>query len=340
MGKYKCIDQLLLKEEAQVNNKLENFKESITANIFQEVAFLRIKSKLYFTMLEQFNVISLLKYFGIVFVLVFVSTYHFSPTNVYIDTVKQIKSIYCKSSTHAHEDFLELDIIKDSVKFKKFLEEILENKNGALLNVNGYYHPIGFIKIVLYKGEKGEQLRLHFWGRDGNKIIKQNFSDGWEPIHNHRWNFSSKVIQGGLIMKEYVDFNNGVRLNNVSEARQKLATLNKTFKIYNVSLVPTNNKNYKVIETGKFALIGNCMDKYVLRNKSYWLGTTTPHQVKSEKNTSTILLMDPPTRPSSSEIFPDKQETFVDTMNLEILTHKEIQTYLKEFLKNLDEETL
>lgn len=335
MGKYKCIDQLSLEEDFQVN-----FKGNMANKIFQEVVSLGIKSKPYFTTLEQFNVISLLKYFWIVFILVLVSTYHFPPVSVYTDTVKQIKSLYRQSSTHAHKDFLALDIIKDSVKFKKFLEEILENKNNALLKVNGYYHPIGFIKIVLYKGERGEQLRLHFWGRDGNKIIKQNFTDGWEPIHNHRWNFSSKVIQGGLIMKEYVDFNNGVRLNNVSEAQQKLATLNKTFKIYNVSLVPTNNKNYKVIETGKFALIGNCMDKYVSRNKSYWLGTSTPHQVKSEKNTSTILLMDPPTRPSSSEIFPDKQETFVDTMQLEILTHKEIQTYLKEFLENLDEEML
>lgn len=293
----------------------------------------------YFTILEQFHFTSLLKYFCIVFTLVFIPTY-FSSETIYIDTVKQIKSIYSKSSTHTHKDFLKLDIIKDNVKFKKFLKEIIKNKNGALLKVNGYYHPIGFIKIVLYKGEKDEQLRLHFWGRAGNKIIKQKFIDGWEPIHNHRWNFSSKVIQGGLIMKEYLDFNSETRFQNILEARQKLATLNKTWKIFNVSVVPTNNKNYKTIETGKFALIGNRVDKYVSSNKSYWLSNTTPHQVKSEKNTSTILLMDPPVRSYSSEIFHDKQETFADTMNLEKLTHKEIQAYIKEFLKNLEEEKL
>lgn len=258
--------------------------------------------------------------------------------SVYTDTIKQIDNIYSKSNTHTHEEFCNLDIIKDNSKFKKLLKELSENKEGELSKVKGYYHPVGFIKVVIYKGEKGQQMRLHFWGKGGEKAIEQEFNGGWEPIHNHRWNFSSKVIKGGLMMKEYTDFDDARRFNDITSAKKALAGLNKTFKMYDVSLVPTNNIDYKVIDTGQFALVGNCIDKYVSSNQSYWISNTTPHQVQPKKNTSTLLLMDPATKLFASEIFPTKEDKFENNMNLQNITQKEIQSYIKEFLEAINKE--
>lgn len=313
-------------------------KNKINIKVFRETSSAVTDSRSYFTNLKLTNMnLLFIKCFCIVFVLLCTSACYAS---VYTDTITQIKNMYSKSSMHTHKEFLDLEIVNDDSKLKEFLEEISENKDGALLKVKGYYHPIGFIKLVLYKGEKGEQLRIHFWGKGGNKAINQNFYNGWEPIHNHRWNFSSKVIKGGLIMKEYVDFDNIKRFNSIENARKKLAKLNETFKMYDVSVVPTNGKNYKVIKTGKFALIGDCMNKYVSSNGSYWLSNTTPHQVKAEKDTSTLLLMDPPAKSFASEIFSNKKEAFEDNMNLQNLTHREIQVYIKEFLQDLKESVI
>lgn len=259
-----------------------------------------------------------------------------SLASVYSDTINQIKTIYNKSDTHEHKEFLNLEIIKDNRKFQQFLSEIVENNNGALQKIRGYYHPVGFIKVVIYKGDKGEQLRLHFWGKGGCKAVNQKFSDGWEPIHNHRWNFSSKVIKGGLNMKEYKDFDPRIRFNEIKEAQNTLNKLNKTYQIYDVSMVPTKRTktDYRIINTGKFAVIGDEINKYVSGNNAYWIHHTTPHKVKSEKNTSTILLMDPAAKIFASEVFP-KDEVFQDDIELRNLTDKEIQSYIREFLEDL-----
>ena len=80
--------------------------------------------------------------------------------NIYHDTVDQIKKIYRSSTKHTYVDFLNLDIIKSDIKLKEFLGQLADNDQGILHEVAAYYHPAGFIKIVLYKGQNKEQLRF------------------------------------------------------------------------------------------------------------------------------------------------------------------------------------
>lgn len=257
--------------------------------------------------------------------------------NMYHHTIKQIKKIYKKSSRHHHLDFLDLDIIKSDHKFKEFISQIAENNDGILSQISAYYHPVGFIKIILYKGEQGEQLRFHFWGKGGVNAIQQNFNQGWQPIHNHRWNFSSKIITGGLDIKEYHDADARMRFNSKEEALDEFLHINNTYQLYDVFMLPTRKEedNYTIIPTGKFAVIGNHTRKYMQPGNSYYLDHRVPHQVKPELNTSTILLMDPPSKLHISEIFPKIDDELKGEFILQYLSPEETQKYLKEFLTYL-----
>ena len=251
--------------------------------------------------------------------------------------VEQINKIYSNSTLHSHEDFLNLDIVKNDSKFKELIKQLVENDDDILKNISGYYHPIGFIKIVLYKGKKGEQLRFHFWGKGGIKAIQQDFNNGREPIHNHRWNFSSKVVMGRLDMKEYQDASPQIRFDSKKEAEIMKTKLNETYKLYDIFIIPSRQKDedYKTIPTNQLAVIGDCTSKYVSAGNSYYLDHHIPHQVKSESNTSTILLIDPPSKLIASEIFPDQDDHFQEEFKLQDLSLEEAQRYLREFLYNL-----
>jgi len=180
-------------------------------------------------------------------------------------------------------------------------------------------------------------LRFHFWGKGEENAIKQNFNDGWEPIHNHRWNFSSKVIKGGLDSKEYFDSDSRVRFDIREEAEAEKVDLNSSYKLYDVCAVPTRQEgaDYRIFRTGKFAIIGNYTRKYMAAGNSYYLDHRIPHQVKPEFDTCTLLLMDPPSKLLASEIFVDSNDHFQEEFKLQDLSFEETQKYLKEFLGSL-----
>jgi hypothetical protein len=241
--------------------------------------------------------------------------------NVYNDAIEEIEKIYASSISHSHSDFLNLDIVKSNSKLKLFLKEIVENNGGVLSQISGYYHPVGFIKIILYKGKKGQQLRLHLWGEGEEKAIHQDFNEGWEPIHNHRWNFSSKVLKGGLDCREFMTKDNSKR----------------HFQPYKLMTMPTRQKenDYQMIDMGKFVMLAQSLEKYVLEGQSYYLDHATPHQIKSEPKTSTLLLMDPPSKLTASEIFLSENEHPQLHFELSDLTDEEIRKYIDKMIQEL-----
>lgn len=270
--------------------------------------------------------------------ILFTTISHSIMAGAYFDTIDQVKAMYSVYDRHTHLDFLNLEIVKNELKFKDLLRELIRNDDNILDCVGAYYHPAGFIKLVLYNGEKGEQLRFHFWGKGDKKAIHQEFNDGWEPVHNHRWNFSSKVIRGELDMREYMDHNSHVRFDSKDEALFVKHKFNNTYFSYDVVIVPTRLKeekdDYKIIKTGRVALIGDCIFKKITRGHAYYLDHRVPHQVKPEPDTVTLLLMDPPSKSFASEIFVQPEDRFQDEFKLINLTHEEIQQYLLEFLVN------
>ncbi len=62
---------------------------------------------------------------------------------------------------------------------------------------HSYRHPNGFNKIVLASTATGVKLRLHVWQLLGDELQVD------PHIHNHRWNFASRVLVGELRWEEF-----------------------------------------------------------------------------------------------------------------------------------------
>ncbi len=57
-----------------------------------------------------------------------------------------------------------------------------------------YEHTFGFSKLVLMEKPGAYKVRLHAWPQGGRE----------SDIHDHRWNFGSRVLRGGYRFEEYV----------------------------------------------------------------------------------------------------------------------------------------
>ncbi len=64
----------------------------------------------------------------------------------------------------------------------------------AQVVAQSYVHENGFLKIVIARDMNGRALRLHRWA--GHAENRGN-------IHNHRWNFRSRILEGVLSFDEF-----------------------------------------------------------------------------------------------------------------------------------------
>lgn len=81
----------------------------------------------------------------------------------------------------------------------EFLRELLAEQLDRLRRnsepeMDTFWHPNGFAKIILATASSGEQARVHYWaggaGDDGD-------------LHNHRWPYSSWVVRGRFVQTIY-----------------------------------------------------------------------------------------------------------------------------------------
>jgi hypothetical protein len=265
--------------------------------------------------------------------------------NIISKTLEEIYAIYERSDMATISDFDNMSIVKCDTYFRDFLEEIVCSENAFLRNIEAYYHPVGFIKMILFRKsahEKIGQLRLHFWGSDRSKAIVQEFLDGWEPCHNHRWSCNSKVIRGGLDIREYSDLLPKYRFDSYQEAEEfrknELKEPNQfgTFPVY---YVPKRKQkyDYNIKFSWKYALLGRMTTKRVIGGEVYSFSDKDVHQVKSAPLTTTLLLIDPETKHESSEIFKNKKNKFDVGLELKMLTEDEIRNEILVLLKDLAE---
>ncbi len=81
-----------------------------------------------------------------------------------------------------------LQILSSLLQDNKRLEEIAKRS---------YLHFNGFDKIVLLESEEfGYRLRLHLWR-------PEHFIEHFEHVHNHPWDFSSRILAGSLKFQIY-----------------------------------------------------------------------------------------------------------------------------------------
>lgn len=81
-----------------------------------------------------------------------------------------------------------VDIIKEILSSESRLDEVARNS---------YSHPNGFDKLVIVTGDQGKyKLRCHIWWPE------ESFTHR-EDIHNHRWNFATRLIRGTYLLEFY-----------------------------------------------------------------------------------------------------------------------------------------
>lgn len=71
------------------------------------------------------------------------------------------------------------------------IDALLKNERWlSAVARDSYEHTNGFDKLVLVSQQTGGKLRLHVWW-GGDRTIQIE-----EHIHNHRWNFATKILVG------------------------------------------------------------------------------------------------------------------------------------------------
>jgi hypothetical protein len=115
-------------------------------------------------------------------------------------TVKDVEAVLCGRLRQYDFEVLEdaLSVVSDIASLIEFLESIYSDDN-ALANVaaKSYAHRNGFDKLVLIASSDPEfRLRLHIWWPNSDEV-------GDMHIHNHKWDFRSRIIEGSYRHQTY-----------------------------------------------------------------------------------------------------------------------------------------
>jgi len=116
-------------------------------------------------------------------------------------TLKDIKLDFDKYFSPYNPSIMKdaLSIIKDRSTLIELLESIYSDETAlAMIAEKSYVHRNGFDKLVLLASSKPEfRLRIHIWWPNSDEISDMH-------IHNHKWDFRSKIIEGKYRHQEYI----------------------------------------------------------------------------------------------------------------------------------------
>lgn len=71
------------------------------------------------------------------------------------------------------------------------LDSLLEDRD--LRRLHGTVHPNGFLKLTLWREQNLGTVRVHIWNEGAVEGDR----------HNHRWDFVSSILAGGLVARNY-----------------------------------------------------------------------------------------------------------------------------------------
>lgn len=86
------------------------------------------------------------------------------------------------------------------------LHRILQNRGSALEKAlaMSYRHPNGFDKISFdYTSLEETTRRLHIWWPEGGDPLGRTSPVADSDVHDHPWNFTSKILLGSLVHRTF-----------------------------------------------------------------------------------------------------------------------------------------
>ena len=126
------------------------------------------------------------------------------------------------------------------------LDEV-ESSSSLLDNLskNSYWHSTGIFKLVLWKPQGNTpEVRLHIWSERSRTFSATHV----DSIHNHRWNFASKILSGTfrkeLFTTENTDLNDHQHFRFESQGR------GQPNKVTHIADVSVNTSFDTTIECG------------------------------------------------------------------------------------------
>lgn len=85
---------------------------------------------------------------------------------------------------------------------KSLIAQLIARATSRPEAVRAYEHENGFEKVTLGRDPvTGALLRAHFWSRVGSAEQARPAGN----LHNHRWDFASMVLRGGLRIARFVE---------------------------------------------------------------------------------------------------------------------------------------
>ncbi|KJV35036.1 hypothetical protein [Pantoea sp. SM3] len=132
-----------------------------------------------------------------------------------------------------------IDMLTHLVNNDEIYEYIKSLLDKSTLNINGYEHQIGFYKFVISEigGKCPRRVRLHFW----------KYGEVQEDVHDHIASFSSRVLHGTILSKNFILNDDGERYFH-----KNFAAVGHNCKPYVQNLEATN-----LSQAGEFQINSN-----------------------------------------------------------------------------------
>jgi len=187
----------------------------------------------------------------------------------------------CENENKEYELY-NMNIVVNILGNKYFLHILFRmviNNERWMQNITkrSYTHDNHFVKLVILDTPKSIKLRFHIWG---------NNSYGDCNIHDHRWNFASKVICGNMIQEEYEETDFQFQSDNLQSQSKQLFQANK------YEYIRKSNDKYGIKECGQCIL--KCTQRINYKNlQSYSLKFNILHKI-IEANGYTLVMTGSP----------------------------------------------
>jgi hypothetical protein len=200
----------------------------------------------------------------------------------------------------------------------RLLETLLAD--GAALEqiaARSYLHVNGFDKLVLHSAGAPEwELRLHVWWAEATSTEEHG---GAFRSHNHRWDYSSYLIDGGLSIRHF-------EVTEVASGQELF--------LYRY-LPPGRGTEYSMQPLGKGRL--SCVFEGFLRaGDHYSLSHQVQHTVRAlaGRITASLVLRGPAVRPDTL-VFAEAEVAEPDSIPVTRLDAGEVASRLRRLLAHL-----
>jgi len=188
------------------------------------------------------------------------------------------------------------------------------NDHAVLKNIalNSYRHPLGFTKILIWRGASGKSIRVHDWPSTQDERSTAPLSD----IHDHYWEFRSSILRGALRFREY-------EINETGEEYTKY------------EMNPLGNGNHILT---KVATVGLSLARTVVipEGGRYALGANTLHDTTSTQGAISLVVQGAKTKTTNIVLRKGEGPQTIDNSKLPHLRIDELQWLLRQLIIKLE----